>query len=79
MGPCLSPPEYVKEMDTLVEVVQQRSSNHSELSDNVQEILLKAQCNASYKKTLDCTSGCDSRPQNVSKHKQKPIQESLLW
>ena len=41
VDPCLPSPEPVQDMDTLVEVVQQWS-NHSELCDNVQEILLEA-------------------------------------
>ena len=40
--------------------------------------LTEAQRNASYKETLDCISGCSSRPQGVSKHKLKPVRESLL-
>ena len=78
MDPCVPPSEPVLDMDSLVLVVEQQS-NHSELSDNVQEILLKAQCNAGYKETLDCISSHNSRPQNVSKHKLRPDQECLLW
>ena len=39
---------------------------------------MEAQCNTSYKETLDCISGWGSRPQGVSKHKLKPVRESLL-
>ena len=60
-----------------MEVVEQRS-HHFESSDNVQEILLVAQHNASYKETLDYIFGHDSRPQGVSKCKLKPVRESLL-
>ena len=54
----LSPPpaESVLDLYSTVEVVQQQSG-HSELTDNVQEILLEAQHNANYKDTLDCISG----------------------
>ena len=42
-------------MDSSVDVVEQQS-RHSELTNNVQEILLEAQHNTSYKETLDCLS-----------------------
>ena len=70
----LSPPpaESVLDLYSTVEVVQQQSG-HSELTDNVQEILLEAQLNARYMKTLDYLSGYDSRPKNVSNRKLKPV------
>ena len=64
-------------MDDSVEEVEQQS-HHSEPGNNIQEILLEAQRNASYKETLDCISGWGSRPQGVSKHKQKLIGERML-
>ena len=64
-------------MDSSIEVVKQQS-NHPGLSDNVQEILLEAQLNASYKETLDYLSGHNSRPKNVSNRKLKPVREGLL-
>ena len=75
----LSPPpaESVLDLYSTVEVVQQQSG-HSELTDNVQEILLEAQHNANYKDTLDCISGHGSRSQGVNKCKLKPVIESLL-
>ena len=77
MDPCLLPPEPNHDMDSSVEVVEQQS-NHSELSDNVQEILLEAQLNASYKVTLEYLSFHSSRPKNLSNHKLKPVREGLL-
>ena len=60
-----------------MEEVEQQS-RHSEPGKNIQEILLEAQRNASYMETLDCISGYGSRPQGVSKRKQKLIGESML-
>ena len=50
---CLPlPARSVQVLDDLVEEVEQQS-RHSELGNNIQEILLEAQSNASYKETLD--------------------------
>ena len=57
----------------------EQQSRHSEPGKNIQKILLEAQHNASYKETLYFISGCGSRPQGVSKCKQKLIGESMLW
>ena len=37
-------------------------SHQSEPSDKVQEYVLEAQCRASHQATLDCISGCGSKP-----------------
>ena len=75
---CLPlPAGSVQVLDDSVEEVEQQS-RHSEPGNNIQEILLEAQSNASYRETLDCISGCSSRPQGVSKRKLKLIGESLL-
>ena len=74
MSKCSVSANYTakKNLDSSAEVVEKRS-RYSASTDNIQEILLDAQRNASYKKTLDYLSGCGSRPWNVSKFKLKPV------
>ena len=72
-----SPAGSVYQEDSVEEVEQ--SSHHFEPGNNIHEIVLKAQCNATYRVNLDYISGCGSKSQGVSKHKLIFVRGCILW